>query len=410
MALFQYTARSTRGDAVEGTLEAASSDAVAARLMEGGLTPVDIVATTQPRSSAGLHRDLNDIFPPKVSLADLIQFSRQMHSLLRAGVPILTALTGLAGNTRNPTLAKAITDINASLGAGRDLASSLSQHPHIFSLFYVSLVRVGETTGQLEEIFEQLGFYLEREKHTREQVKSALRYPTFVLTAIAIAIVIINIFVIPAFASTFARFGADLPLATQALMGLSSFMVNHWPTLLIGLVVLFFGLRHWLRTAQGRYRWHKLQLHLPLIGPVLYQATMARFSHLFSMAQRSGVPLITALSVVAKALDNDYAEERILTMRDGIERGDSITRTATATGVFDPLVLQMLAVGEESGNLDQLLQEIADYYNREVDYAITKLSAAIEPILTIVIGLLVLVLAIGVFLPMWNLGSAVMQR
>jgi MSHA biogenesis protein MshG len=137
---------------------------------------------------------------------------------------------------------------------------------------------------------------------------------------------------------------------------------------------------------------------------------MARFSHLFSMAQRSGVPLITALSVVARALDNDYAEERILTMRDGIERGDSITRTATSTGVFDPLVLQMLAVGEESGNLDQLLQEIADYYNREVDYAITRLSAAIEPILTIVIGLLVLVLAIGVFLPMWNLGSAVMGR
>jgi MSHA biogenesis protein MshG len=410
MALFQYKARGSRGDAVEGTLEAASSDAVASRLMEGGLTPVDIVAATEARSAGGLNRDLSDLFPPKVGLADLIQFSRQMHSLLRAGVPILTALTGLAGNTRNPTLARAITDINASLGAGRDLASSLSQHPKIFSLFYVSLVRVGETTGQLEEIFEQLGFYLEREKHTREQVKSALRYPTFVLTAIAIAIVIINIFVIPAFASTFARFGADLPLATRGLMGLSSFMVQYWPGLLVGLVAAFFGLRAWLRTPRGRYRWHKLQLHLPLIGPVLYQATMARFSHLFSMAQRSGVPLITALSVVAKALDNDYAEERILTMRDGIERGDSITRTAAATGVFDPLVLQMLAVGEESGNLDQLLQEIADYYNREVDYAITRLSAAIEPILTIVIGLLVLILAIGVFLPMWNLGSAVMQR
>jgi MSHA biogenesis protein MshG len=410
MALFQYKARGTRGDAVEGTIEAASSDAAASRLMEGGLTPVDIVAAREEGAAKGWNRDLSDIFPPKVGLADLIQFSRQMHSLLRAGVPILTALTGLAGNTRNPTLARAITDINASLGAGRDLATSLSQHPHIFSLFYVSLVRVGETTGQLEEIFEQLGFYLEREKHTKEQVKSALRYPIFVLSAIAIAIAIINIFVIPAFASTFARFGAELPLATRALMGMSNFTVQYWPGILVGLVVAFFGLRAWLRTPKGRYRWHKLQLHLPLIGPVLYQATMARFSHLFSMAQRSGVPLITALSVVARALDNDYAEERILTMRDGIERGDSITRTATATGVFDPLVLQMLAVGEESGNLDQLLQEIADYYNREVDYAITRLSTAIEPILTIVIGVLVLILAIGVFLPMWNLGSAVMKR
>lgn len=409
MALFQYKARGSRGDAVEGTIEAASSEAAASALMEGGLTPIDIF-TAREKKASGWNRDLSEIFPPKVGLVDLIQFSRQMHSLMRAGVPILSALSGLAANTRNPTLSRAISDVSASLGAGRDLATSLSQHPHIFSLFYVSLVRVGETTGRLDEIFEQLAFYLEREKTTRDQVKSALRYPVFVLTAIAIAVVIINIWVIPAFANVFDKFGAELPLATRILMGMSGFMVQYWPALLVLAIAGFFGIRAYVQTDQGRYRWHKLKLRLPLVGNVLYQATMARFSYLFSMAQRSGVPLITALSVVARALDNDYTEERILTMRDGIERGDSISRTAAATGVFDPLVLQMLAVGEESGTMDQLLREIADYYNREVDYAIAKLSAAIEPILTIVIGLMVLVLAIGVFLPMWNLGSAVMHK
>lgn len=409
MPLFTYKARDSRGESVEGTLEAISSDAAASSLMDGGLTPIDI-GHAKTESASTLNRDLNDIFPPKVTLVDLIQFSRQMHSLLRAGVPIMSALSGLSTNTKNPTLAKTIKEVSDSLGAGRDLATSLSHHPDVFSLFYVSLVRVGETTGQLEDIFQQLAFYLEREKNTRQKIKSALRYPIFVLIAISIAIVIINIWVIPAFAGVFARFGSELPLATRILLGTSNFFVNHWPVVLGVVVVGSFALRHYLNTETGRYRWHKLQLHLPLVGNVIYQATMARFTQLFAMAQSSGVPLITALTVVAKALDNDYMEERILTMRDGIERGESITRTARATGIFDGLVMQMLSVGEESGTMDTLLVEIADYYNREVDYAVEKLSAAIEPVLTVVIGGIVLVLAIGVFLPMWSLGSTMMKH
>jgi MSHA biogenesis protein MshG len=410
MALFRYKARGARGNAVFGTLDASSSEAVASRLMEGGLTPIDITPAVEKKSTSTWNRDLGELVTPKVGVEDLIQFSRQMHSLMRAAVPILSALSGLAGNTQNPTLANAISDVSTSLGAGRDLATSLGRHPAIFSLFYISLVRVGETTGRLDETFEQLAFYLEREKATRDRIKGALRYPMFVLTAIAIAVVIINMWVIPAFASVFSRFGSELPLATRILMGLSKFTVAHWPLLLALSLFGFFGLRAYVGTEKGRYLWHRWKLRLPLVGKVIYQATLARFSQLFSMAHSSGVPLITSLSVVARALNNDYAQERILTMRDGIERGDSISHTAAATGIFDPLVLQMLAVGEESGTMEQLLREIADYYNREVDYAIAKLSASIEPILTIIIGLMVLVLAIGVFLPMWNLGAAVMHR
>ncbi|MEJ2645123.1 MAG: type II secretion system F family protein [Gammaproteobacteria bacterium] len=407
MALFQYKARGTRGDAVEGTIEAASADAAASRLMEGGLTPVDIGPAKARNDAAG---ELQRLFPQRVGLPELIQFSRQMHSLTRAGVPLLSALTGLAGTTRNRTLAQTLSDVAASLGEGRDLATALSRHPKVFSLFYVSLVRVGETSGRLQEIFQQLALYLEREKKTRDQVRSALRYPMFVLSAIAVAMVIINGFVVPAFAGVYTRFGTQLPVPTRILMAISHFTVHHWVLLLLGFAATVVGVRLYVQTENGRYRWDKLKLRLPLVGPVIYQATLARFTRLFAMAQSAGVPLVTGLSVVAKALDNHYVEERILGMREGVERGESLSGTAAGSGIFDHLVLQMIAVGEESGTVDELLNEVAEYYDREVDYAIAKLSAAIEPILTIVIGLMVLVLALGVFLPMWDLGRAAIHH
>lgn len=405
MPQFEYKARGPRGDAITGVLEATDPDGVAARLMEGGLTPVNISPQVETGRRSG---DIQQLFPHTVGLADLILFSRQMHSLLRAGVPILRSLSGLAGSSRNPALATALNDARQSLEAGRDLATALSIHPRVFSQFYVSLIRVGETSGQLPEVFQQLAFYLEREKRTRDQIKSALRYPTFVLVAIAIAITIINIWVIPAFAWLFARFGADLPWATSVLIAMSNFMINHWELLLTGILAGIVGIRMYVKTDNGRYRWDKLKLRLPLAGEVIYQATLARFTRVFALGMHSGVPLITSLSVVSGALDNRFVEERVLNMREGIERGNSISQTAAGTGIFDPLVLQMLTVGEESGSLDELLKEIAEYYDREVSYAIDKLSASIEPVLTIVVGLMVLVLALGVFLPMWDLGKAAM--
>lgn len=406
MPSFQYKARDSRGDAIEGVIDASSTDLVASRLIEGGLTPVDIQPTKQ---AVGKSTDLADIFPPKVELIDLIQFSRQMHSLLKAGVPILSALSGLARHTSNRTLARTLNGVMESLEAGRDLSSSMSQYPKVFSVFYISLVRVGETSGQLETVFKQLSGYLEREKKTRDQLKSAMRYPVFVLIAITIAIAVINIFVVPAFASMFQQFGAELPLPTKILMAMSDITINHWQSLLIGGVVLVTGLRMYVRSESGRYKWHKLQLRLPVVGKVLYQATLARFSRLFALVQSSGIPIVTGLSVVGQALDNDFIEARVLSMRDGIERGESLSNTAASMGIFDHLVLQMLQVGEESGTTDDLLREIADYYDSEVDYAIHKLSASIEPIMTVTLAGLVFLLATGIFLPMWDMAGVALH-
>ncbi|HED19023.1 MAG TPA: type II secretion system F family protein, partial [Gammaproteobacteria bacterium] len=252
--------------------------------------------------------------------------------------------------------------------------------------------------------------YLDREKKTREQIKSAMRYPGVVMGAILIAIVVINIFVVPAFSAMFARYGAELPLPTQILIGMSSLTVNHWQELLAAGVILVGGIRMYVRGGPGRYQWHKLRLRLPVIGKVLYQATLARFARLFALVQRSDIPIVTGLTVVAHALDNDFIEERVLAMRDGIERGDSLSNTAAATGIFDHLVLQMLQVGEESGSTDELLQEIADYYDDEVEYSIERLGSAIEPVLTVVLAAFVFLLAAGIFLPMWDLAKVALHR
>lgn len=406
MPLFEYKARGPRGDAIQGNMEAANAEAVAARLIEGGLTPVDITAAQEKRS---LSNDLNSYFPQPVGLVDLIQFSRQMYSLTHAGVPILSALAGLTSTTTNRTLVTTLADIRQMLEGGHDLASALNQHPKVFSSFYIAMIRVGETSGKLQDVFQQLAYYLEREKSTREQIKKALRYPIFVLFVLAMAMVLINIFVIPAFSDLFKSFNATLPLPTRILMGLSDFMINYWPWLLGALVALIVAIINYVRTEDGAYRWDKLKLCLPLAGPVIYRASLARFTRLFAMAQRAGVPLITSLTVVARALDNRYVEERVLTLRSGIERGESIARTAASAGIFDPLSLQMLAVGEEAGTLDELLNEVAVYYDQEVEYSINKLSSAIEPILTFVVAGMVLMLAMGIFLPLWDIGSAALH-
>jgi MSHA biogenesis protein MshG len=403
---FQYKARGQRGDAIEGVIEAASTDLAATRLIEGGLTPVDI----QPlKQKTGMSTDIADLFPAKVQLVDLIQFSRQMHSLMKAGVPILSALSGLAAHTVNRTLAKTLTGVMESLQAGRDLSSSMAQFPDVFSVFYISLVRVGETSGRLEEVFHQLATYLQREKKTRDQIKSAMRYPVFVLVAILVAITVINVLVVPAFAAMFAQFDAELPLPTRILIAMSDFTINRWELLLGGGVALVAGGRMYVRSEDGRYAWHKLLLRFPLIGKILYRAALARFSRLFALVQSSGIPIVTGLSVVARALDNDFIQERVLSMRDGIERGESLSNTAAGTGIFDHLVLQMLQVGEQSGATDDLLREVADYYDSEVDYAVDKLSASIEPTLTIILAVLVFLLAAGIFLPMWDLASVALH-
>ncbi len=403
MPFFAYKGRNGRGEAVQGVLEGADSGAIAGQLFGLGITPLEIRSSAPPKSGDGLKFGFGR---KKVTHTEVLLFSRQMYTLLKAGVPIMGALKGLEESTSNPQFAEVVRDLRESLDTGRELSVSLARHPEVFNQFYTSMVSVGEQTGRLEEVFLRLFHHLEFEKFMREQVKSAIRYPSFVVATMAIAIVIINIFVIPAFAKVYAGFKAELPLMTKVLIGFSNFMVEYWPYLLAGLVVAVFGARAWVNTAAGRMTWDRLKLRIPIAGAIIQKATLARFARSFSLAFRSGVPVTSGLGMVANTVENVYISERIARMREGVERGESVLRTARDAGVFTPVVLQMIAVGEESGALDDLTGEIADLYQREVEYDLKHLSSQIEPILIVMLGILVLILALGVFLPIWDLGTA----
>lgn len=404
MPHFAYKGRRGGGELVQGVLEGASAGAVAEMLQGQGVVPLEIQA-----SNPGVAFELT-LFKPRVGHIDLLLFSRQIHTLLKAGVPILRALTGLQESAINPAMKAVIKDVRESLEAGRELSVSLARHPKVFSSFYLSMVRVGEATGLLEEIFLRLFEHLEFERFMREQVKSALRYPMFVVIAMAAAIVVINLFVIPAFAKVFKGFGAELPLMTQLLIGFSDFMVANWPWLLLALVGAIAAFRSWVGTAAGRYRWEAMTLRFPIAGKILQKAALARFARSFALGTRSGVPVMQALSNSAQTVDNSYIASRIEGMRDSVERGESVLRAGIATAIFTPVVLQMIAVGEESGALDDMMEEIGQMYQAEVEYELKTLGQQIEPILIVALGILVLILALGVFLPMWDLGKAAFKK
>lgn len=410
MSNFAFKGRNGRGELVEGIVDAVSSDAVAAQLMAGGVVPVSIEPTADAVSAAGGDGWLQALLARPITQEDALVLTRQLYTLQKAGVPILRALAGLEASTSHPGVVALLQDVRASLDQGRELATAFSRHPKVFSTFYVAMTRVGELTGKLTEVFQRLSEHLEFELDIRARIKQALRYPTMVIIAMGIALVIINLFVLPKFADVFAHFKSELPLMTRILLGFSGWTVKWWPLVLAGGIGAVLAWRNWVATASGRYTWDRFKLKLPIAGDIVLKATLARFARSFALASSSGVPISQAMTVVAQTVDNAYIGARIEQMRDGVERGESISRCATATGVFTPIVLQMIAVGEETGELDTLMTEIAQMYERETDYAIKGLSAAIEPILLAIIGALVLVLALGVFLPLWNLGQAATGR
>lgn len=408
MPSFAYSARDTRGQLLQGIAEGASAAAVADQLLGSGMTPLKISA-----SAATVERAAAPKFSwgrgAKVQHDDLLLFSRQLHTLLKAGIPITRALSGLQ-ESATEAMGKVIRQVRESLESGIELSTSMARQSGVFNHFYVAMIRVGELTGRLDEVFMRLFHHLEFEKLMRDQVKSALRYPSFVIAVMAVAIGVINIFVIPAFQKVFDGFGAELPFVTRLLVGFSKFMVAGWPYMLVGAAGAVMAFRWWTNTEEGRYVWDRTKLRLPVAGKIARKATLARFARSFALALKSGVPVVQAMNVVATTVENAYVGRAIDKMREGVERGDSVLRTAAASGIFTPVVLQMIAVGEESGQLDEMLSEVAAFYQQDVEYELKSLSAQIEPILIIFLGVLVLILALGVFLPVWDLGKAAIKH
>lgn len=406
MPSFRYKGRSSAGEQFSGIIDAVDMQSAAKMLSAQSIVPIEIIPQEKQQSANERTTGEVNFLTPNVTLSELVIFSRQMYSLTKAGIPIIRAVSGLT-TTKSLRLRVALFDIIQSLEKGRSFSSALAQHPNIFNQLFISVVHVGENTGQLDLAFLQLAGYLEREQATRKQIKSATRYPIFVLIAIVAALVIMNIWVIPIFATMFTKFGADLPAMTRFLLAMSDFFVNRWYVLLGGILVLIFITKQYINTQQGRITWDHWKIKAPIIGSIVERSLLARFSRSFSMMLKAGVPLTTALTLVAETVSNAYMGNAILNMRKRIEKGESLTRVANASGLFTPLVLQMVSVGEETGRVDELLEEVSDFYEREVDYDLSSLTTKIEPILISVVAVMVLVLALGIFTPMWDMMGAV---
>lgn len=401
MPNYAYTARDAQGRAVRGMLEGLSAEAVARQLGSSGLVPLSIdeqVERVSPLARLGTELGLD--LPSRV---DLVLFTRQMYALSRAGVPITQAFRRLAQTARNRLLGRTMMAMLEELEAGRDLATAMSRHPRIFGPLFVAIVRVGEESGRLDEAFMRLSQHLEREQKVVEQVKSAVRYPVIVLVFVAVAIFILMSFVIPEFARLYGSFNVELPLPTQIIIGTANVFAAWWWLILGAMVGLGGWLGRYVKTPDGRLRWHGLLLRMPVIGGIVQRATLARFARAFAMATRSGVPVLQALSVVALAVENDVIARKLLGMRGAIERGEGLARAAAGQDCFTPLVLQMLSVGEETGQIDEMLVEVADFYEREVDYDVRNLNDLLQPVMTLLVAAIVFVLALGVLLPMWDL-------
>ena len=405
MAEFDYRGRDASGELVTGALEANSERAAADTLIRRGVTPLTIVLRQEKSANAGF-----SLFEESINLDDLIVFTRQMYSLTKAGIPILRAIDGLADNSPKKRMRAVLKDVGEQLERGRELSAAMAGHPKVFPRLLIAVVHVGENTGQLEEAFEQLSEYLSKEQDTRKQVKSALRYPMFIISALVIAMFILNIWVIPTFARMFEQFGAELPLPTRILIGTSDFFVNWWPAMIIFMVLAWIGFKRFTTSNDGRLIWDRWKTRMPVFGDLVKRSLLSRFSRSFAVMLRAGVPLTQSLHLVADAVDNYWMAERIEEMRRTIERGEGITRAAQSTKLFTPLVMQMISVGEETGRVDELLNEVADYYEREVDYDLKSLTARIEPIMLVIVAVMVAIMALGIFTPMWDMMDAYKGR
>ncbi len=411
MPNFAYSGRDAQGKKVIGVIEAASTDAVAAQLFAKKITPISISPKASSSKKTGAPTaetkstsiKLPGFLQRKVKLEELAIFSQNMAVLLDAGVSIVTAVRQLGSTSTSPPLKSALLEIAELLEEGQSFTKVVRNHPKVFPNIYGNIIEVGESSGNLEESFNQLSRYLYTEAETRKRIKSALRYPKIVVGALIAAVAVINIFVVPAFAGFFKSFGRELPWATKVLIASSDIFTNYWPLMLIVIAIVFVGIRVFLKTPGGRYLWDKRKLSLPIIGQLLSHIMLTRFAWSFSLMMRSGVPLLQGLTLVSKSAGNQFIADKVLLIRDDIESGKTLTQAIANSKLFTAMMLQMILVGEESGRTADMFEKIATTLEKDTDYTIQKFSDMLEPTLLVCMAGMVLVLALGIFMPMYGM-------
>lgn len=395
---FAYKARDYQGAAVNGVARLDSKEAVRDFLAERNLIPIDI----RPRTDS-LLQQLKTQMQKKSSREDLILFTRKLNALYRAGIPLSGALGIIADQEGTPRFADVASRLRSDLEQGYSFSESVAQHPGVFNETYVNAVRVAEETGRLDVVMERLATTLERDLETREQIKTAIRYPIIVVVMVILAFFSLVTFVVPRFAQFYAKNNAALPLPTQIMLDLNRLISGYWPVLLVIGVVLIPVAIKLFKMKQVRVRLDGLVLKLPIFGRLLNKIYVARFSHLLGVAFSSGAPLLSAIDSVKSAVGNRVVESEIERIRNQVQQGQSISAIRSQLPHFPSLAVSLMQVGLESGSLDFMLQQVAAFFDREVDYTTRRLLTLIEPLLIMFLGAVVLVMALAIFLPMWNL-------
>ena len=398
MKTYSYKARDRFGKLITGMMDAATESAVAVKLKEANFVPVLVRETREPV----LFGKFSGRFK-KVRLSEVNMFTRQLHSLQKAGLPILLSLSALRDQTANRLFKDVIGQVIRDVEKGDDLSSAMERHPKIFNAIYVNMIRIGEASGILDEILERLAGLGEHEEKITAQIKTATRYPILVVSAIVIGFLILTAFVIPQFASIFGQFDTALPLPTRTLIGINYAITNYWWLILLMTGALVFGFLRAINTRKGRFLWDGYKLKVPVFGPLIVGICMSRFTRILGLLLRSGVPILKVLELASSGTGNTVISRTIDNIRVSVNEGKGMLEPMRFSGMFPPTVVQMVSVGEDTGKVDELLLHVAGYYDSQVEYTIANLTSMIEPILICVLGCGVLFMALGIFLPMWNM-------
>jgi type IV pilus assembly protein PilC len=394
---YTYRVRDRRGALLTGEIVGDSRDLVLSRLREMKYVPLEV----KPKS-AGLKREFT-LRPGRVKLKDLAVFSRQFSTMINSGLPLLRSLSILEDQSESTQLKKIVSSIRMEVEKGSSLSAALANHPKAFSRLFVAMCRAGETAGNLDAVLLRLADQLENEVALRHKIKSAMTYPVVVMVLVFLILTAMLLFVVPTFEGLYASLGGTLPLPTRVLLAVSEAFRKFFPFFLLGFVGAGFLVRRWKKSDKGRMRWDQFKLKMPVFGPLFHKTALSRFSRTLGVLNRSGVPILQSLEIVGETVGNAVVAAAVKDVAISVKEGESIARPLSEHDVFPPMVVQMLAVGEETGELDTMLEKVADFYDDEVTAAVESLTSLIEPVMIAVVGGAVGAIVVSLYMPLFNI-------
>ncbi len=404
MITFAYQARDASGRIVSGIQDALNEDNAVTSLMSRGLMVLSL------QQKAGASKTKKKTWTVKET--DIVLFTRQLATMIEAGISLVQALTALYDQSdpkRQRNLRNVISDVTTRVQGGETFHESIAKHPRVFNRLFVSMVKAGETGGLLAEILDRLAGFLEASARLRKKVKSAMTYPVIVICIALLITTFLIVRVVPIFGEIFKDFGAKLPAPTQFLIDVSDFVRGEWYFLMVGIASMIFGVRTFLRSTRGKQLWDRWKLKLPVFGPLIHKIAMSRFARTFAQLIRSGVPILEVIDIVGGSSGNDVIEKDIKSVGADVEKGDNLSVAMSKKAIFPPMILRMVAAGEATGKIDNMLEKMADFWDEEIEAMLDALTSLIEPMLIVFLGVIVGGIVIAMFLPIFKLNEVVSQ-